>query len=432
MLSLGTLRGIKDSALLRGSTVYLISNLTNAALMFALMPLLTRVLGPSAYGQVAMFQTLLGLLEAFVGLSVAGAAGRKYFDNPSRQRELALFIAVCLQVIVITGCIAFIIILLWQQQLSRWLSLPPNWLPWAVFVSAGTAIINIMLGQWQIRGKTKQFSILQVSQSMFFAASSLLLIVAMGQGANGRIAAQALVVGIFATVSLALLNRHQLLCFITWKPAYLRETIKFGAPLTLHFSGIFFLAAFDRLIISSRLGIAEAGMYMVGVQLTNAMSLLFDAFNKAYGPWLFERLKRDNEKEKRQLVTYTYGWFVALLVVAGLAFLVGPSVVIIVAGIEYEPAGKVIGWLALGQAFNGMYFMVTNYIFYAKRTGLLSLASITSGLVNVALLTLFVTMLGLRGAAIAFCISMATRLILTWWIANKCHPMPWLAVAWWK
>jgi hypothetical protein len=50
-----------------GSAIYLVSNICNAAIPFLLLPILTRWLGTTAYGQVAMFQTLLGALAAVVG-----------------------------------------------------------------------------------------------------------------------------------------------------------------------------------------------------------------------------------------------------------------------------------------------------------------------------------------------------------------------------
>lgn len=71
-----------------GSAVYLFSNILNAAIPFALLPILTRYLSPAEYGEVAMFNTLLGALGAFVGLNVVGAAGRKYFDCPHGKDEL--------------------------------------------------------------------------------------------------------------------------------------------------------------------------------------------------------------------------------------------------------------------------------------------------------------------------------------------------------
>jgi O-antigen/teichoic acid export membrane protein len=79
----------------------------------------------------------------------------------------------------------------------------------------------------------------------------------------------------------------------------------------------------------------------------------------------------------------------------------------------------------LGQAFSGMYLMVTNYIFYSKKTGLLSLVTISSGLLNVVFLVVLIKLLGITGAAMAFTLAMALRFLLTWWVAQKRHPMPW-------
>ena len=108
-----------------------------------------------------------------------------------------------------------------------------------------------------------------------------------------------------------------------------------------------------------------------------------------------------------------------------LAFVVGPPLVILVAGEKYGAATGIIGWLALGQAFHGMYLMVTNYIFYSKRTALLSLSTIIAGLVNIGLLFALIEMMGLKGAAVAYAVAMGFKFVMTWFIANISHPMPW-------
>ena len=69
--------------------------------------------------------------------------------------------------------------------------------------------------------------------------------------------------------------------------------------------------------------------------------------------------------------------------------------------------------------------MVTNYCFYAKKTGYLSIISIVTGVLNVFLLIYFVRIAGVIGAAYAYSCSMALRFLAVWWLANRCHPMPW-------
>ncbi len=161
------------------------------------------------------------------------------------------------------------------------------------------------------------------------------------------------------------------------------------------------------------------------ILITGGTGSFGKAFVKAYVPWHYERLTRNIQAEKCRIVRWTCAYFVVVLLVAGLAFLIGPYLMVLIAVERYAEAGRVVGWLALGQAFVGMYLMVTNHTFYAKRTGMLSLSTITTGLLNIGLLILFIDLLGLVGAAIAFAISMAVRFLLTWFVADKYPPMPW-------
>lgn len=416
---------LKGNTLLAGSTVYLVSNILNALIPFALLPILTRYLSPEEYGQVAMFQTLLGALIAFIGLSMAGAAGRKFYDGDLGKDDLAEFIGACLQILLITSFISLTVLAVFSDQFSEWLGLDTKWILLAVLVTAANVIIQLRLGQWQVRKQAVKYGALQISRSLLDFVLSLGLVVVLLKGAEGRISAQIVAAAIFALVALWLLKQGNLLRFFSWRPDYLGEALRFGVPLIPHVGGAFLLVSVDRFVINSELGLAQTGIYMVAVQFAAALALIFDAINKAYVPWLFERLKRDQENEKLQIVRYTYGWYVLILCGAALAFVVGPWLVTVVAGEEYARAGDVIGWLALGQVFGGMYLMVTNYIFYSKRTGLLSLVTITSGLINVALLFFLVSRFGLEGAAYSFSIAMAIRFLLTWLVAQKRHPMPW-------
>src|SRR5690606_374427 len=121
------------------------------------------------------------------------------------------------------------------------------------------------------------------------------LVVMLLHGADGRISAQDWSATIFALLALWMLKRANLLSFLRWRPDYIREALRFGIPLIPHVAGIFLLASVDRFVINSELGLAEAGIYMVAVQFGMAASMVFQAVNQAYVPWLFERLKRDDE-----------------------------------------------------------------------------------------------------------------------------------------
>jgi O-antigen/teichoic acid export membrane protein len=266
---------------------------------------------------------------------------------------------------------------------------------------------------------------MQIFQSATIVFLSLLLVVVYKEGVLGRIVSQIVGVGVAAMLSLYFLKKDNLFAFFIWNPRYVREALAFGIPLIPHVAGGFLLMSIDRLIINVELGLADAGIYAVAAQLSLVMILVFDAINKAYVPWLFEKLKLGRPEDKLQIVRYTYAWFGVIILGILLAFLIGKPIITIIAGDQYSSAGELVGWLALGQGFVGMYLMVTNYIFYSKRTGLLSLVTISSGLLNVFLLFTFLRIFSLKGAAIAFSTAMGFRFLCTWWVAQRQYPMPW-------
>ncbi|MGR5112128.1 lipopolysaccharide biosynthesis protein [Vibrio jasicida] len=409
----------------KNTYVYLFSNILNAAIPFILLPILTRYLSPDEYGQIAMFQTMLTGIGAFIGLNTVGAANRKFYDDNLSLNETRMFNGSCLQILIFTLFIATVAVMVAEGFLANFLSIPSEWLYLALLVSSCTFLINFRLGQWQVRKSATKYGLLQVGNSILNMSLTLILIVFYAEGAKGRIDALLYAGVMSATIAIFLLYKDQLVSLRSINKDHIKEALNFGMPLVPHVFGAFLLTAADRFVINDRLGLADAGIYMVAVQVSMALTIVFDAINKAYVPWLFERLKRNDEKEKLVIVKNTYIYFLCVLFLAALSFIIGPVMITLVVGEEYQAAGRIIGWLCLGQVFGGMYLMVTNYIFYAKKTGRLSLVTIGSGLLNLLTMLVLVNYLGIEGAAISFALSKMVQFLLTWLLASKSTPMPW-------
>ena len=410
-----------------GSGVYLTTNLLNALIPFILLPVLTRVLSPGEYGQVAMFQTLIGLFAAFVGLSVPAAASRKFYDSNHGADQLKEFLGACLHILCMSTVLTLFFVYVSSEALVNWLGVTEDWLLLAVVVSSTTFVMKLYLGQLQVRGMALRYGLMQVAQSFLNFSMSIILVVYLLEGANGRINAVVLSSLIFSFLSIYFLRAQNLINIFVWRPGLFSEILKFGVPLIPHVGGGFLLLTLDRYAIASILGLDQVGVYMVAVQFSMVAALFFDAFNKAYVPWLFERLKSPDEKIKFRIVRLTYAWFFVVILGAFLSFYVGPLLIYIFAGEGYAESGGLVGFLVLGQVFGGMAGMLINYIIFSRKTGILSLITLISGAVNFCLLLAFVKGLGAVGAAYAFCLSMGLKFVLSWYFANKKIPMPWLS-----
>lgn len=404
--------------------IYVFSSIASAAIPFILLPILTRYLTPAEYGQIAMFTIFTSALAAIIGLSVHGATNRRYFDESVSATELARFNGNCFFILLISTCVALFLLLFIDSLLADYLGIPTLWVYLGILSVFCSFILNVRLGQWQIRGKAKRYGILQISNALVVLLFSLLFVISMKLGPDGRIYGIVLTSIIIAVLSYYTLRNDRLILF-KYNRKDINYALSFGVPLIPHVLGGFLLLSIDRLVINKELGLEMTGIYMVAINLGGALNIVFNSINKAYSPWLFAQLKENNEKKKRDIVKKTYMYFVFLVFLAALSFLIAPPVLKLIVGEKFHQAADVLPIIVIGQFFLGMYFMVTNYIFYVRKTKYLSYVTISSGIINMVLLLLLIPNYGLNGAALAFLIANLWQFMCTWVLSAKLYLMPW-------
>lgn len=404
--------------------IYLGVNILNAGIPFLLLPILTRVLTPADYGIVAMFGIVLSVFGAFTGLSVHGAIGVRYFQM--EKKELAEYVGTCVGILVISTSVLFLLVAAFGSWLAGVSGVPSDWLLVAVVLSGLQFLGNIRLALWQVSGEARKYGAFQITQSLLNAVVSLVLILMVGMAWEGRVLGQSVAVMLFGIIALWWLFRDGLLRFPDGWHVHSRDALKFGVPLIPHVIGGLLIVAADRFIIVRLLDVAHAGIYMVALQVGQALGLVTESFNKAYAPWLMKNLSKPTEALRVTIVRGTYLYFVLVLAAAAIFGLLAPMFLGFLVGESFRAAGELVIYIALGLAFGGCYYMVTNYIFFESKTKVLALVTFVSGLVNIPLMFILVEHNGIAGAGQAFMLTHALSFIGTWWLAHKVHPMPWL------
>lgn len=406
------------------SSIYLISNIINASIPFILLPVLTRYLNASEYGKVAIFQTVITGLVSIIAFNTLGAMARAYFDDKD-EVYLRNYNGSCFVLLIISLLLISSITLLFSSYLISFLDISKKWLIYTVIIAAINFVVQFRLNQWQIKEKALCFGLLQIGQSLLLFVFSILFVVCMMKGAEGRVDAYLYSMLIVLCITIFLIYKDRLVSFTKIKKTMFSDALHFGVPLIPHVFGMYLLSSVDRFFINAQLGSDKAGIYMVAMQLSMGFVILFDAVNKAFMPWLFNELNNSVYTERKKIANKTYAYFLILILLGALSFFVAPYVLMFVTGPNYHEGQAIIGWLCLGQIFLGMYLMVTNYIFYAKKTGQLSLLTILCSVFNIALLLTLIKPFGIEGVAISFAISMLIRFLGTWGLAYKTKLVPW-------
>lgn len=412
--------------LLGNALIYTAANILQSAIPFLLLPLLTRVLTPEQYGRVAIFMVLTAVFGAFSGLSVHGAVNVRYFDKGTDIRR---YLATVLLILACSTSVLLLVVLVASPWLTSWTELPFAALASAVLAATAQFIINIRLVMWQVQGMAMRYGLFQVAQVAFNLGLSLVLIMSFGLGWQGRTLGIVCALLAFAAIGLLTLQQSRLL---DWRPtaSYAKDAMRFGVPLIPHVIGTLFIASSDRLMVAGMLSVSEAGVYAAGMQVGMVVAVLADASVKAVSPWLYSRLAAPDAATKCRVVRFTYMYFAAI-VAASLVFAAAAPHLLLLVGKEFRSNPEVTGYVAVGGAFGGMYLMVVNYIFLAKRNELLSIASVSVGLLNLAASYHLVRAHGAVGAAQAYAASQFLLFMAIWAVSHRCYPMPWRAALRW-
>jgi len=413
------------SALSKSAGLYTFSNSINAAIPFFLLPILTRYMSPQDYGIVAMFAVLINFLSPFIGLNIHGAIQRQFYERD--RINYAIYIANCLFILLISSLIVAFIVFILKKQFTEISKFPREWL-WIVVIFSMCQFINlIVLSIWQVQVKPVQYSVFQISQSLLNAGFSIWFIVYLGLTWRGRILANTIAVVIFAIFSVIVITKNQWAKYLIDK-SYLKNALKFGIPLVPHALGAAVMTITDRIFITNMVGLRATGLYSVGYQIGMIIGIIGNSFNQAYVPWLYEKLKQNDYAMKVKIVKFTYLYFILIILFAVSLAIIAPLGLRIMVGKEFSSSLIFVIWIALGYAFNGMYKMIVNFIFFAEKTYILAWITFLCALSNVFFNYVLIKANGAVGAAQAVMITFFLMFILTWPLSNKVYPMPWFKI----
>jgi len=408
--------------LFKNSFVYTSSNVIRNAIPFFLLPVLTRYLTPTDYGIVATFEVLFAIAVVIVNLNMHGAVAVNYFEIG--KQELAVYIGNVVLILFISFVLTFSIVYILKTPFSDLIELPESWLPIIVVIALSQSVLTITLTLWQVEQKPLPYGIFQISQTVLNVTLSLILVIALNWRWQGRLLGIIIASIIFGFVGLFILYRRKYVKF-SFNKVYIKDALLFGIPLIPHALGGWIMTSIDRVFINSMVNVAATGIYTVGYQVGMIISLIATSFNQAWSPFLFEKLKENNNVSKKQIVKFTYLYNIGIIVLALALSLVAPWFLEFFVSETFHGAYKYVFWIALGYAANGMYFMVANYIFYTKHTYSLAWITFLSAVINAILNYFLIKANGAIGAAQATTVSFFVQFILTWALSARVYSMPW-------
>lgn len=403
---------------------YSAANIFNAAVPFFLLPVMTAYLLPEEYGLLSLILMLQTLSLPLVLVNFYGVVIIEYSKIP--LDEFPAFISSILVIPILGFIVVEIFFLVFAGYLAAFFKVPVFWVRVTPVFVLLQALPQALLAVFQAEKKPLNFGLFQIFLTVANLSFSVLFVVVFKHGLAGRLWGIFLSFALFNAVALIVLKRKKLLD-LSLKITYIKETLKFGVPLIPHSMSGTLLALSDRIFLAHMLSVKDVGIYSVSFQIASIITILTSSVNQAWAPDLFEKLNlKPDIKAKKKLVGQTYKMMLGMFLITILFILFVPFLFSLFVDQKYHDGQVLSVLISVGFLFKGFYFLVTNYIFYVKKTHLLSLMTIISVAVLIGLNFVLVPVYGMYGSAYSMIISWFLFFILTWVLSNKIYPMPWM------
>ncbi|MEW5984937.1 MAG: polysaccharide biosynthesis C-terminal domain-containing protein [Acidobacteriota bacterium] len=377
-------------------TVYGVGDVAIQLASVLLLPVYTLVLSPSEYGVIGVLLALELVVRVVSRWGVDAAFMRFYTecaDSRSRQllaSTLALFLAGVSGALLGAGIAA-----------SPWLS-PALLGRTGYVIPTQLVFLNALLGCFsflpfhvlRLEGQARAFVALTFSVNLSTLLTKFLLVVVVRWGVLGVFLADTIVaIGLI----LALLPRFAVLLRPVFSRDLLGECLRFGLPRLPHGIAHQITSSTDRYFLSLFRPSWEVGVYQIGATLAMGMKLFLSAFETAWAPFYFKEMHERDARQTFRIVT-TYGVAALALLCSGLAA-VAFDLVRLMTATQYVGASRVVPWLGLAVAIQGLYLLTSIGLNITKRTAYYPLATGAAAVTSVVLNLLLIPRFGILGAA---------------------------------
>jgi O-antigen/teichoic acid export membrane protein len=422
-------QSVLGQQVVRGTATYAIADVVNKGVPFILLPIVARYLSTADYGVLANFNVLTQIFVAFCALNTYSALSVSYFDI--RATAVPNLLSNLLYLIGLLAAMSLAVTLGLTRVIEHYLALSRPWQLLALLTAVATAVYTLYLALLRMQGRAVRFSVIQIGQSLISSALAIALVVYLRWNWQGR----AISIGAAATASMVFCLwslRRQEGVFTRADRAQVQGAFAFGLPLLPHTMSFWIKTGLVKIVITSAIGLSANGIYSIALTLGSVVGIFTDAFFSAYSPSMYKDLstmeavaEADAKAISRRLVKNTYRFAAVLAVVCAGGWLAMHVAIPLLFRGDYVEAARLIPVVFLALYFDGLYAIVSGYVFYRRKTKVLGAITFSSSLVQVGLTVLLVHPFGLFGALYAGCFVSFLTFAAVLVVANRLYALPW-------
>lgn len=405
--------------LMRGMVVYGIGDVLSKLINILMLPLFTAYLTPADYGISSILNLATTVLIAVFSLGlgtsftvVYSRSGQASASTDGDPNPKATTVWTTLGILTVSVVLMSLVSVVFARSIAQSLfqaPIDPYYIQLS-FVTDAFTILSIPVSlYYQMEQRAGTYVAISLSSAIISIILNILMVVVLRMGVMGWLMAGLVSQG--AMLLLYVLPALPRLPF-RFSLSVARELLRLGLPLVPAVAFVFVMQQSNLFFLERFAGLAQAGIYSVGVNLGSALNMVVFAFTRAWTPYFLSYTARQSEARTLfgRITTY---YVIGIGSISLCFFIFARSVILVMTTPTFHSAYSVVGFAATTQFLTGLFSVLLPAIYFASAVASVSLIQAGAAVVTVLSCLLAIPLFGATGAAAAAAIGTGAMCLLT-------------------
>ncbi len=383
---------------LRQFLIYGIGGAATRLAAIVLVPLYTRTLSVPEYGRLEVLLAIHALLLILAGMQLESSVARDFYE--ARRRGESAELAWSALWFTAVG-VAAVALLMAGARMFGVLpgDIAPRTLGLLLLLTFPAQMFGVQLVMLRFGGRSMTFALASFCDLAISAIFSVWFIVGLHAGIDGALAG--MLTGKTVCVAFAWPATFGKMVRTSVFGKIAKRILAYGFPTIPAVLIGWLQNAGSRLLLAAALTLSDVAIGGIAIKVAAIYSFIVYSFRLAWEPYSIAKLEA-LDKDPR-VYHRTLEWYVAtMFLVAGIAILMSPQIVRVLAPPAYAASGRIAVLFLTGQFWVGMTNVLVIGIHGARRTSLLLPVYGYGAALNIIILFAMAPFIGVAAAGLGF------------------------------
>lgn len=399
------------SAGIKASVAFVFCSILQKGINIITVPIFTRSLTTSEYGEYSVFQSWLSIITILATLNLGGGGFNNGMLKYPEDRNGYISSMQGLSTLV-TGFI-FLVYLVFQNYWNQMTNLSSI----VMYTMFFYLIFHPSIGFWSSKNRYEyKYVALVIYTLLFSIAEPVAGIIAISMAEEKGIARILSFCFVHSVSGLVFYILNLIRGKKIFDQKYWRFALVFNFPLIPHYLSNMVLSSSDRIMIEKMVSTSAVAFYSVSYNIGMIMNIFVTSINSSFVPWTFESMKKGDYSSISKL---SNGLIMLIGIIAMIPIMFGPEAVQILGSSKYMEAIWVIPPVAISTVLVFIYTLFANIEFYFEKTQYVMIATMIAAVSNVVLNYICINLFGYLAAGYTTLICFGIMVFMHYFFMKK-------------